>query len=117
MPGKIKWQKMRIANRGLRNWSALQFESSPAGHKNLTLAGGTRSHSAIRIPHFLSVCLGPSFCRRVLFRQGLWITDLQTPPWQEWINGSMLCVALVLSRLAIRHSWAVYRRLNNGIPD
>ena len=94
MLAKIKWQKMRIANRGLRNWSALQFESSPAGHKNLTLVVGTRYHSAIRI--FLSVCLGPSFGRRVLFRQGLWITDLQTPPGQECSNGSMLCVAVVL---------------------
>ena len=44
----------------------------------------------------VSVCLGPSFGRRVQFRQGLWITDLQTPPGQECSNGSMLCVAVVL---------------------
>jgi hypothetical protein len=49
-----------------------------------------------RIPHFLSVCLAPCFGRGVPFRQGLWITDLQTPPGQECSNGSMLCVAVVL---------------------
>jgi len=47
---KIKWQKMRIANRGLRNWSALQFESLPAGHKKLTLVVGTPI--TFRNPHF-----------------------------------------------------------------
>jgi len=55
-----------------------------------------RPRIPFRNPHFLSVCLGPSFGRRVLFRQGLWITDLQTPPGQECSNGSMLCVAVVL---------------------
>jgi hypothetical protein len=52
--------------------------------------------AAIRIPHFLSVCLISHFGREVLFRQGLWIADLQTPPGQECSNGSMLCLAVVL---------------------
>jgi hypothetical protein len=49
-----------------------------------------------RNPYFLSVCLGSRFGRGVLFRQGLRIADLQTPPGQECSNGSMLCVAVVL---------------------
>jgi hypothetical protein len=44
----------------------------------------------------VSVCLYRHFGRGVLFRQGLWIADLQTPPGQECSNGSMLCVAVVL---------------------
>jgi len=54
--------------------------------------GRTRARTLL----FVSVCLGTRFGRGVLFRQGLWIADLQTPPGQECSNGSMLCVAVVL---------------------
>ena len=40
----------------------------------------------------------PSGRRKFLFRQGLWIEDLQTPPGQECSNGSMILLAVVLWR-------------------
>jgi hypothetical protein len=36
--------------------------------------------------------------RKFLFRQGLWIEDLQIPPGQECSNGSMILLAVVLWR-------------------
>ena len=39
-----------------------------------------------------------SGARKFLFRQGLWIEDLQIPPEQECSNGSMILFAVVLWR-------------------
>ena len=35
---------------------------------------------------------------KFLFRQGLWIEDLRTPPGQECSNGSLILLAVVLWR-------------------
>ena len=36
---------------------------------------------------------------KFMFRQGLWIEDLRTPPGQECSNGSLILLAVVLWRL------------------
>jgi hypothetical protein len=89
MLGKIKWQKVRVADCGIGRPRNLKARP-PAARTSLSWLAADRN------PQFLSVCLIFRFGREVQFRQGLWIADLQTPPGQECSNGSMLCVAVVL---------------------
>ncbi len=41
---------------------------------------------------------------KFVFRQGLWIEDLQTPPGQECSNGSLILLAVVLWRTFTRRA-------------
>ena len=50
----------------------------------------SRKHSGLRI----AILAG-----KFVFRQGLWIEDLQIPPGQECSNGSLILLAVVLWRI------------------
>jgi len=62
--------------------------------------GADQSEHAVRLivaAQFLAIAPALVFAK-FLFRQGLWIADLQTPPEQECSNGSLILFAVVLWR-------------------
>ena len=76
----------------------MQTEAQRTVNALMRLTTRAHNNTALVLSFGVAHLLGAG---KFLFRQGLWIEDLQTPPGQECSNGSMILLAVVLWRASL----------------